>query len=343
MKPRRPLKSFLGALLGAAALLVGIASAPASRAEELEAGKATGAEIQAFRDAYVPQQYSPPAPGWIYADACVLTLLVASGTWLVLAGRPARWISVHLVAALVYFGLLRGGCVCPVGATSNVAIGLVRPALIGRAELAIFLVPLVAALIGGRTFCGAACPLGAVQHIVSPRRARPLERWLHRLLLALPIAVLFATVWSALAGPIFFVCRLDPYTPIFFQSHALVQKATSWITPQFAEPGIVIAGSRWAWLAVAVALLLGWLVPRIFCRYLCPYGVLLGALSLAAFRRRQIDPEACSRCGKCERECPVQAITVPAAPRRPEISAYQCIQCGRCSGVCPRGANPSMG
>jgi polyferredoxin len=323
---------FLGFAPGLAAAATGDAG------EVFDAGKATGAAIQAYRDAYVPQVFSPPARGWLYADVTVLALLVLSGSWFVLSNRPARWITAHLAAALLYFGLFRGGCLCPVGATANAALGVVRPELIGRAELAIFLVPLVIALFCGRIFCGTVCPLGAIQHLVSPRRAWPLPRWLHRVLLALPVVVLFATVGYAFSGKCFLVCRLDPYVPVFFQSHAWVQKITSWITPQFAEPGLIAVANRDVWLMLAVVLLLGWLIPRVFCRYVCPYGVLLGLLSVVAFRRRHIEPGDCVQCRKCEGECPVQAISVAPGTESIQLSVYQCVQCGRCSSGCQRGA-----
>lgn len=49
-------------------------------------------------------------------------------------------------------------------------------------------------------------------------------------------------------------------------------------------------------------------------------------------------------CGICERNCPVQVITMmklnpsdqsPNAPRRPVVSEHRCLGCGACEYVCP--------
>lgn len=317
-----------------------IAHGHALAAEEtaFDPGKATGPEIQAFRDEWVPQEYPSPARAWFYADVAVLTGLLLSGTWLVRQHRPARWISAQLALALLYSGIIRGGCICPVGATANVLLGVSHPELVGLATLALFLTPLVAALVSGRIFCGAVCPLGAVQQLLSRNNARPLPRWLHRFLLVLPAVILLATgvfVWTGLG---FLPCQLDPYKPFFFQGHALVQKLTAMLSLKHVEAGWILAGSGLAWAILAAALIAGWFIPRVFCRYVCPYSVLLGLLAAVGFWRRKIDADACIQCSRCVKQCPVQAIQPSADGKAFKLSSYQCVQCGLCSGVCKQRA-----
>ena len=51
----------------------------------------------------------------------------------------------------------------------------------------------------------------------------------------------------------------------------------------------------------------------------------------------QIDPELCKGCGKCMRQCPMEAIT--GQIRMPHvIDTEKCIKCGACWGCCPFGA-----
>lgn len=53
---------------------------------------------------------------------------------------------------------------------------------------------------------------------------------------------------------------------------------------------------------------------------------------------RRVTPavtEACTRCGDCAAECPVEAIPV-SAPDTTDLAA--CVGCGRCLLVCPEGA-----
>ncbi len=304
--------------------------------EPFDPGKVTGPEIQAYRDAYVPREYPAPARLWFYADVAVVAGLLLSGTWLVRTNRPVRWISAQLAMALLYLGLIRGGCICPVGATANVLLGLARPELIGLATLALFLVPLIAALFSGRIFCGTVCPLGAVQQLLSKKRPRAVPVSLHRILLALPVVVLLATAATVWMGLGFLPCKLDPYTPLFFQGHAGVQKLAAWMAAGYAEPHWIVAGSAPAWGMLAAALIAGWFIPRIFCRYVCPYGVLLGMLAVVGFWRREIDAEACVQCELCVTNCPVQAIQPSQDGKTLKLSSYQCVQCGSCSRICKR-------
>lgn len=44
----------------------------------------------------------------------------------------------------------------------------------------------------------------------------------------------------------------------------------------------------------------------------------------------------CIKCGACEAECPVSAIT--EGEETYVIDADACISCGSCAGVCPVGA-----
>ena len=54
-------------------------------------------------------------------------------------------------------------------------------------------------------------------------------------------------------------------------------------------------------------------------------------------RRLEIKAELCKGCGKCARNCPMEAIS--GHPRTPYvIDNEKCIHCGACWGACPFGA-----
>lgn len=68
------------------------------------------------------------------------------------------------------------------------------------------------------------------------------------------------------------------------------------------------------------------LIRNFWCRYLCPYGALLGILSVISLGRIQLNRSCCKDCGKCEKVCPGRIhIRQGKAAFSPECSA--CLQC----------------
>ena len=63
-------------------------------------------------------------------------------------------------------------------------------------------------------------------------------------------------------------------------------------------------------------LILGTVVARPYCRFLCPYGVLLSMMSRLSKRHVRITPDECNNCRLCEESCPFGSIKKPddAAP-----------------------------
>jgi NosR/NirI family nitrous oxide reductase transcriptional regulator len=57
--------------------------------------------------------------------------------------------------------------------------------------------------------------------------------------------------------------------------------------------------------------LIGLFVGRPYCRFLCPYGMILRNLSRLSRRRVTITPSDCIRCRLCEDACPFGAIREP--------------------------------
>ncbi|HEU5458082.1 MAG TPA: 4Fe-4S binding protein [Terracidiphilus sp.] len=82
---------------------------------------------------------------------------------------------------------------------------------------------------------------------------------------------------------------------------------------------------------LALLVLLSALVQNFWCRYLCPYGALLGLVSLLSPFKIRRDAEACIDCGKCARACPA-ALPVD---RLVQIRSAECTACMECVAVCP--------
>jgi polyferredoxin len=73
------------------------------------------------------------------------------------------------------------------------------------------------------------------------------------------------------------------------------------------------------------------LVQNFWCRYLCPYGALLGFASLLSPAKIRRDQEACIDCGKCARACPAH-LPVDQLVR---VRSVECSACMECVAVCP--------
>jgi polyferredoxin len=72
-------------------------------------------------------------------------------------------------------------------------------------------------------------------------------------------------------------------------------------------------------------------VQNFWCRYLCPYGALMGLVSMASPLRIRRDESACIDCGKCAKACP-SALPVD---RLITIQSAECTGCLQCVADCP--------
>ena len=227
-----------------------------------------------------------------HLDVALLALALVAAAVFGLKARSRGALVGLSVFSVACFGFVREGCICPVGSIQNVALalfdnGYALPLVVGL----IFLLPLISALLWGRVFCSSVCPLGAIQDLVVlwPRRVPP---WLSRPLGFLPKVYLGLAVLAAATGSDFLVCRFDPFVSIYR-----------------------LGGSLQTLLLGGVFLVAGTVIARPYCRFFCPYGVLLGWLSRLARRHVTITPDHCVRCRLCEKACPVDAILAPTVPQ----------------------------
>ncbi len=337
---RYPSVSIINKLLLAFLVLLVFTAPTFAQNEEEECHRPPTQELAEYKEALVPQEFDHEPFHWEIVDLAVLaTLLITAGLLSIRHQRKSLFTTLSVMGGLLYFGLFRGGCICPVGATTNFFMGLAAPEMVGKTVAALFLMPLVAAFFAGRVFCTSACPLGAIQHLIGRKKGNCLiPRRLNQVLRLIPYIMLAATAWGALRSGIFLACKLDVYKPIFFTGHAWLGQLGDLIDGTLTEPRLILVGDLMVWLTLAIVLVLGIFVPRPFCRFACPYGVLLGFFSKIGLRRRQIDSESCFTCIQCTKTCPVQAITAVGKNQAVIVDDFQCIQCGRCDGTCTGNA-----
>ena len=84
-------------------------------------------------------------------------------------------------------------------------------------------------------------------------------------------------------------------------------------------------------IVVGLLVLLSMLVQNFWCRYLCPYGALLGLTSLLSPFKIRRDTEACIDCAKCARVCPANL----PVDQLVQIRSAECSACMVCVAACP--------
>jgi ferredoxin-type protein NapH len=174
--------------------------------------------------------------------------------------------------------------------------------------------------IAGRVFCGWACPMGAVQDLlgrVPKLRALTRRRFgrADRYLKGLKYVMLLLTIAA------FYLLNQRFAVPVRGHSNwSLDAVRVAWLTYDAASRVRVIV------LVAGVVLALG--LTRVWCRYLCPLGVLLTLGNRISLFRLRPDRALCVDCGKYPREC--RTYTTPGTP--------DCVICGDCIEGCARGA-----
>ena len=84
-------------------------------------------------------------------------------------------------------------------------------------------------------------------------------------------------------------------------------------------------------IVVALLVIASVFVQNFWCRYLCPYGALMGLAALASPLRIRRETSQCIDCGKCAKACP-SALPVD---KLVTIQSAECTGCLECVASCP--------
>jgi len=251
-----------------------------------------------FESKYTQPDTQVPAPRSImleYLDVTLLIACLALITWFILKKRSRKGVFAVTVFSILYFGFYRKGCICSVGSLQNIVLGLFFPDYhIPLTSIAFFVAPLFFTLFYGRTVCAGVCPLGAIQDIFA-LRPMSLNSRVQSLLGLIPFIYFGLAVLYAATGTDFIICRYDPFVGFFRINATFIMLAIG-----------------------AILLLIGVFIARPYCRFLCPYGVLLNLVSRVSKRHTSITPLTCIDCRLCENSCPFGAINKPGPVKSKE-------------------------
>jgi polyferredoxin len=209
-------------------------------------------------------------------------------------------------------------------------LGLKRIVLTGRyddihpAGLTIFLAAIFISFLMRKGFCGWICPVGFVSNLVEKstktiRLSMSLPRWFSYPLLSLKYVVLaffcYIILWQMDIQAVEAFIN-SPYNKIVDGKMLLFFIAPSSLTLK----------------VLAVLFVVSLFIRNFWCRFLCPYGALLGILALGGACSVRRDESLCVHCKKCDKICPgAVRVSAKAVVRSPE-----CIGCMECVAECPQ-------
>jgi polyferredoxin len=180
----------------------------------------------------------------------------------------------------------------------------------------------------GKSFCSWFCPVGFLSELVGDfgerlekklfKKKLKMPRWLDYPLRSLKYLMLGFFVYS-----------------IFFSMSALALKyflsgpynVMSDVKMYYFFADI----SKFALIVLAVLFVLSIVIRNFWCRYLCPYGALLGFISFFSPSKIKRNPISCIDCGLCAKACPSN-IKVDKVIT---VISDECTSCMSCVDACP--------
>jgi polyferredoxin len=204
---------------------------------------------------------------------------------------------------------------------------------------------LVPTLLLGRVFCGWICPYGTLhnfigwvfnirknRHNIEANMYRPAFQLKYVGLVVFLVLALFGSLQIGLLDPI---CLLIRSFAVAIKPgvDAALPAQLDFLT---ASPGVndarVFAGAVFVGLMLVALVGMNLVIPRFFCRVLCPLGAFLGVLSRWAVFRIDRDVTKCTDCNLCLRHC--EGASDPQAALRKS----ECFVCFNCIDDCPEDA-----
>jgi len=176
-------------------------------------------------------------------------------------------------------------------------------------------------LLFGPVFCGWICPFGTVQEFVGKIGRKIFKKEYNNFIPSVIdkplrylryVILLLVVVNTAISGKLLF-SNFDPYFALFNIWSSEVTRLSLLVL------GLTLIGSLF--------------VERPWCKYLCPFGALLGIFNFFRIVKLKRNEKTCINCKKCDQACPMN-IDISTSKT---ITDHQCISCLLCTDemACP--------
>ena len=174
-----------------------------------------------------------------------------------------------------------------------------------------------------KAFCSWICPIGTISEWLWQfgdavfGRTFALPRWVDIPLRSLKYVLFGLFAWVVLTMPV-------PDIQAFLHTpYGLIADVK--MLDFFRRMGQATA------ITLMVLIVLSIFVKNFWCRFLCPYGAMLGLVALVSPTRIRRDPAACIDCSKCAKACPAGL----PVDRKLSIASAECTACMSCVSACP--------
>ena len=191
------------------------------------------------------------------------------------------------------------------------------------AAVVVFVTVLAGALLLRRSFCSWICPVAVVSEIswksgykIFLKNPRP-PRWLDIILRGLKYLLMVFFIYSIFIA--MSARALQEFILSDFHKIADVRLLNFFIHISPFALGVIL-----------ILLALSVLLRNPFCRYLCPYGALLGLIAMLSPMRVTRDTDRCISCGSCSQVCPSYIDVM----HKHSVNSPECVGCWRCISHC---------
>lgn len=214
--------------------------------------------------------------------------------------------------------------VCPFGGVESLYNYITTGALIQKihsSSIILMYAVFILSLLFGPVFCAWICPFGSFQEflgklgkrIFKKRYNNIIPQKIDRALRFLRYFILILVIYNTAATAKLVFQDVDPYYALF-----------SMFTGEVAIT---------AYIALGITVLLSLIIERPFCKYVCPYGAMLGIFNFFRIFKIRRNQSTCTSCNACSRRCPMNIELSKAKT----VMNHQCITCLECTSEksCP--------